>query len=362
MLNHLERLALGAHHEPHAVLGPHRDGAGMQVLLHIPGAERVEIATGLPAQRLPGGDFFLWRGAAAGLPLHYEVAWWNRDGHRSQQVDPYSFVEPQLSDHDLYLFNEGRHFELWRMLGAHPTQVDGIDGVRFAVWAPDAERVSVVGPFCRWDGRRYPMRSRGASGVWELFLPGLAAHEIYKFEIRNRSTGALLLKSDPMARATERRPATASVVAPQAGHSFRDEAWLTARAHFDWQRAPISIHEVHLGSWQRHPDGGFLNYREIAAQLIPRVVDLGFTHIELLPITEHPLDDSWGYQTTGYFAPTSRHGSPDDLRYSRRPVPPRRHRRAARLGARPLPARCARPRELRRQRPLRVRRPAQGRA
>jgi 1,4-alpha-glucan branching enzyme len=315
MIIHLERLALGAHHEPHAVLGPHRDGADMQVLLHIPGAERVEVAAGLPAQRLPGSDFFLWRGAAAGLPPHYEVAWWNRDGHRSAQVDPYSFAAPLLSDHDLYLFNEGRHFELWRMLGAQPTQVDGIDGVRFAVWAPDAERVSVVGPFCLWDGRRYPMRSRGASGVWELFVPGLAAHEIYKFEIRNRGTGALLLKSDPMARATEQRPATASVVAPPAGHTFGDDAWLTARTRFDWQHAPISIHEVHLGSWRRHADGGFLTYREIAAQLIPRVVELGFTHIELLPITEHPLDDSWGYQTTGYFAPTSRHGSADDLRY-----------------------------------------------
>ncbi len=185
----------------------------------------------------------------------------------------------------------------------------------FAVWAPDASRVSVVGPFCRWDGRRFPLRSRGASGVWELFLPGVGAHELYKYEIRNRVTGALHLKSDPVARAGERRPATASVVAPPPAHEFGDGAWMAARAQFDWQHAPISVYELHLGSWRRGADDGFLNYRELADQLVPWVQGTGFTHVELLPITEHPLDDSWGYQTTGYFAPTSRHGSPDDLRY-----------------------------------------------
>jgi 1,4-alpha-glucan branching enzyme len=312
----LGRLAAGTHHDPHGVLGPHASGnGGVRVLLHIPMAARVEIEGGLEAARVRDTDFFAWSGAATALPRHYAVTTWDADGRSQTAVDPYGFVEPLLTDHDLYLFNEGRHFGLWKTLGARPTTLDGVDGVVFAVWAPDAVRVSVVGPFCRWDGRRYPMRSRGASGVWELFLPGIGAHEIYKYEIRNRVTGALHLKSDPMARASERRPATASVVAPPAGHVFADQDWMTARAGFDWQHAPVSIYELHLGSWRRGPDDGFLNYRELADQLVPWVRDCGFTHVELMPITEHPLDDSWGYQATGYFAPTSRHGSPDDLRY-----------------------------------------------
>ncbi len=316
----LERLAAGTHHDPHDVLGPHRlpDGR-VCVRLHLPMTTRVELegaeAGRLEATRVPGTDFFTWTGNAGALPPHYRVAWWDEHGTRQQRVDAYSFGEPQLTDHDLYLFNEGRHFGLWKTLGARPVAIDGVDGVLFAVWAPDAARVSVVGPFCRWDGRRYSMRSRGASGVWELFVPGIGPHEIYKYEIRNRATGALHLKSDPMARATERRPATASVVAPPPGHEFTDQDWLAARAHFDWQHAPVSIYELHLGSWRRGSDDGFLGYRELADQLVPWVRECGFTHVELLPITEHPLDDSWGYQTTGYFAPTSRHGSADDLRY-----------------------------------------------
>jgi 1,4-alpha-glucan branching enzyme len=311
----LGRLAAGTHHDPHGVLGAQACGDGqVRVLLHIPMAARVELEGGLEATRVPGTDFFTWSGAASALPRHYRVATWDAGGMREDRVDPYSFAAPLLTDHDLYLFNEGRHFGLWKTLGARPATLDGIDGVVFAVWAPDAVRVSVVGPFCRWDGRRYPMRSRGASGVWELFLPGVGPREIYKYEIRNRVTGALHLKADPLARASERRPATASVVAPAAAHAFADQDWMAARARFDWQHSPVSIYELHLGSWRRGPDDGFLNYRELADQLVPWVRDCGFTHVELMPITEHPLDDSWGYQATGYFAPTSRHGSPDDLR------------------------------------------------
>jgi 1,4-alpha-glucan branching enzyme len=312
----LGRLAAGTHHDPHGVLGPHPQGEGrVRVLLHIPMAARVELEGGRVATRVRSTDFFTWSGDATSLPRHYQVTWWDDGGFPQVQADPYSFVEPLLTDHDLYLFNEGRHFGLWKTLGARPATIDGVDGVVFAVWAPDAVRVSVVGPFCRWDGRRFPMRSRGASGVWELFLPGVGPLELYKYEIRNRVTGALHLKSDPLARASERRPATASIVVAPPAHEFADQDWMAGRARFDWQHAPVSIYELHLGSWRRGPDDAFLNYRELADQLVPWVRDCGFTHVELMPITEHPLDDSWGYQATGYFAPTSRHGSPDDLRY-----------------------------------------------
>ena len=312
----LERLAHGSHHDPHGVLGPHRFGAGrLRVLAHVPARTGLEIEGIGTATRVPGTDFFVWAGAADAFPPRYRLIEIDSQAQRHARHDAYAFVEPQLSDHDLYLFNEGRHFGLWKMLGARALRVDGIDGTLFAVWAPDAVRVSVVGPFCQWDGRRYPMRSRGVSGTWELFIPGIGAHELYKFEIRNRHSGELLLKSDPMARASERRPATASVVAPPAGHRFGDADWLAARAQRDWLHAPLSIYELHLGSWRRGEDDRFLTYRELADQLVPWIRELGFTHVELLPITEHPLDDSWGYQATGYFAPTSRHGSADDLRY-----------------------------------------------
>jgi 1,4-alpha-glucan branching enzyme len=213
------------------------------------------------------------------------------------------------------LFASGQHVEAWRMLGAHPASYDGVPGVRFAVWAPNAERVSVVGPFCEWDGRRLPMRVLGGSGVWELFVPGLAIGEIYKFELRNRTTGAVEVKTDPYAFAMEMRPATAGLVTDPFSYSWHDQQWMQRREQQDWLHEPLSIYEVHTGSWNRHPDGTFYSYRELAAELLPYVKRLGFTHIELLPIAEHPLDDSWGYQTTGYFAPTRRHGPPDELKY-----------------------------------------------
>jgi 1,4-alpha-glucan branching enzyme len=192
--------------------------------------------------------------------------------------------------------------------------VDGVEGVRFAVWAPAAERVSVVGDFNGWHGLRHPLRVRGGSGVWELFVPGLQPGDLYKYEIRNRASGDCFLKTDPYAQAMELRPATSSVVY-RSDYRWQDQAWSESRARFDWQHAPINIYEVHLGSWQRAEDGGFLNYRELAHRLVAYVQWMGYTHIELLPISEHPLDESWGYQTSGYFAATRRFGSPDDLRY-----------------------------------------------
>jgi 1,4-alpha-glucan branching enzyme len=310
----LRRLAEGRHHDPHGVLGLHESDGSAYVLLHIPGAHDVRVDGDVEMARMGDTDFFAWSGAPGQGAAPYRVSWRDSSDTLLEQYDPYSF--PSLIDPgELEAWSSGRHHAAWHFLGAHVMSHQSVEGVRFAVWAPDAERVSVVGPFCQWDGRRYPMRVLGASGVWEIFIPGLGAGELYKFEIRNRASGAILLKSDPCARACELRPATASIVAKPEPYQWTDDDWIARRAAGDWLHAPMSIYEVHLGSWRRRADGGFLNYRELADQLAPYVEQLGFTHVELLPIAEHPLDDSWGYQTTGHFAPTSRHGSPDDLRY-----------------------------------------------
>jgi 1,4-alpha-glucan branching enzyme len=309
----LRRIAGGTHHDPHGVLGLHAHVGRDLVLAYLPRAARVRLDGRYDMRRVAGTDFFLWHGQSPDLPQHYGFAWTDDDGALHEQIDPYSFASTIAAD-DLAAYSGGWHPDAWRFLGAHALKIDEIDGVRFAVWAPNAERVSVVGPFCRWDGRRYPMRVLGSSGVWEIFLPGIGVGSLYKFEIRSRSSGTVCLKSDPFARAGELRPATASIVT-RSDYGWGDEQWMRSRRERDWLHAPMSIYELHLGSWRRHGDGRFLSYRELAQELVPYVQRLGFTHIELMPITEHPLDDSWGYQTTGYFAPTSRHGSPDDLRY-----------------------------------------------
>ncbi len=309
------RLIEARHHDPFEVLGPHEQGRRTQLCAHLPWAEEVEIEElGEPLRRIDGTDLFVWQGSAGVLPPHYHLRWRGKDGHWHSDIDPYSFP-PLLPDFDMHLFAEGRHWHIYRLLGAHPCEVDGIAGVRFATWAPNAERVSVVGDFNRWDGRCHPMRVRGASGLWELFIPGLPDGSLYKFEIRNRDTGQILLKTDPYGQAFELRPQTAAVVHDHSRYAWGDEAWLEKRAATDWLHQPVAIYEVHLGSWRRGPDGGFLGYRELAHRLVEHVSELGFTHIELLPVTEHPLDASWGYQTTGYFAPTRRFGTPDDFRY-----------------------------------------------
>ncbi len=308
------RIAEARHHDPFGILGRHPGPDGERVTVYRPGASGVRLVDiDEPMQRLGDSDFFVWEGAEGRLPRHYRLEWHGPDG-RQTAYDPYCFP-PLLGDLDLHLFGEGRHWHAYRFLGAHLHQVDGIDGVLFAVWAPAAERVSVVGDFNRWDGRVHPMRVRGGSGVWELFIPGLGPDQYYKFEIRNRDTGAILVKSDPYGQRFEMRPGTAARVPGPLRYEWQDGPWMAARAQADWLHQPMSVYEVHLGSWQRRPDGGFLGYRELAERLIPHVQALGFTHIELLPITEHPLDASWGYQTTGYFAPTSRFGSPDDFRF-----------------------------------------------
>ena len=224
--------------------------------------------------------------------------------------DPYAF-EPVLGDLDEYLLAEGQHLELYKRLGSHPMTHQGVDGVAFAVWAPNARRVSVVGEFNAWDGRRHPMRKRHGSGVWELFIPGLAAGQIYKYEIVGVHGAVLPLKADPVSQSHENPPATASIVSGQPTHRWEDADWLSRRAELHGVDAPISIYELHLGSWRRTGDGDMLDYATIADHLIPYVKEMGFTHVELLPVTEHPFSGSWGYQPIGLFAPTRRFGPPE---------------------------------------------------
>ena len=311
----LQRIVEARHHDPFAVLGRHATTDGECVRAHLPLANDVRIEEGQRRmERVPGTDLFEWRGPKGLLPDHCTLVWRDDTGATQRRVDPYSFL-PQLSDFDLYLFGEGRHWHVYRMLGAHLRTVDGVPGVLFATWAPNAGRVSVVGDFNRWDGRAHPMRVRGDNGVWELFIPGLTADTVYKFEIRHRDSGTLHLKADPYANRFELRPETASRVCADSTYTWHDSGWLDARSKWDWQHAPVSIYEVHLGSWQRDEQNFFLNYRELAHRLADYVTMMGYTHVELLPITEHPLDASWGYQTLGNYAPTSRHGTPDDFRY-----------------------------------------------
>jgi len=309
----LQRLVDGRHNDPFAVLGRHKEDGNLVVRALLPHAEEVSIAEGgQPLRRIEGTDIFEWRGAAAAVPERYRLIW--RDDQQREHIahDPYCYP-PQLPDFDLHLFGEGKHWHAHRLLGARVHHADGAGGVLFAVWAPSAERVSVVGEFNRWDGRAHPMRIHG-NGVWELFIPDLPAGIAYKFEIRAKN-GDVFLKSDPYGRRFELRPDTASLVEPPSAFQWGDEAWLQARAGFDWQHEPMSIYELHLGSWQRGPEGELLNYREAAQRLVKHAKRLGFTHVELMPVTEHPYDLSWGYQTTGYYAPTSRFGSPDDFRW-----------------------------------------------
>lgn len=223
--------------------------------------------------------------------------------------DPYSFG-PVLGPMDDYYMGEGSHLRLFDKLGAHEMAFEGIHGTHFAVWAPNAQRVSVVGPFNDWDGRRNPMRNRFENGIWEVFIPVLGTGTLYKFEIVGPDGVTLPLKADPFARQSEMRPKTASVVPDPTPFAWTDEKYLAERATRDWRRTPMSIYEVHLGSWRRRPDGGFLSYDQLAEQLVPYVADMGYTHIELLPISEHPYDPSWGYQPTGLYAPTARFGDP----------------------------------------------------
>jgi 1,4-alpha-glucan branching enzyme len=311
----IQRLLAGRHHDPFELLGCHRHGNQWHIRALLPGAaEAAVVIDGIshPMERLPATDFFVFRLAQQSAP-RYQLRWRSGQGDWQQVEDPYR-LGPALSDFDLHLFGQGKHEHVYRVLGAHCCEHEGIAGVRFATWAPNAGRVSVVGDFNQWHGLRHPMRCRGGSGVWELFIPGLGGGEKYKFEMCTAG-GRLHLKADPYGNRFEMRPATAAIVCAPSAFQWTDQHWLARRVHWDWQHAPISIYEFHAGSWRTDEAGNFLNFRDMAHQLADYVAALGFTHVELLPVAEHPLDDSWGYQTTGYFAPSQRFGSPDDFRY-----------------------------------------------
>ncbi|HUJ73472.1 MAG TPA: 1,4-alpha-glucan branching protein GlgB [bacterium] len=313
----LQALLQLRHGNPHAWLGPHAHGGGCVLRVLHPEAEALSaLPEGLPRRQLdkihPAGVFGAWWPGQAALP-RYRLQARYANGDEYEWEDPYRFA-PTLGDLDLYLFGEGRHQHLHRELGARFRSLEGVEGFGFTVWAPNAVGVSVVGDFNYWDGRRHAMRSLGSSGVWELFVPGLQPGLKYKFEIRARS-GSLLLKADPYAIAAELPPGSASVLhKPQA--VFQDQEWLERRALGTFQR-PISIYEVHAGSWRRMPGehNRPLRYRELAHALADYVVDMGFTHVEFLPLMEHPFGGSWGYQVSAYLAPTARYGTPEDFDY-----------------------------------------------
>jgi 1,4-alpha-glucan branching enzyme len=304
-------LVAGSHGDPFRRLGLHQSGKSWIARTVIPGAEAVEAldAAGKPAGQLErrGDGFFE---GPVKIKERQTLTYLAANGQGQWTVvDPYLFG-PVLGPLDDYYIGEGNHLRLYDRLGAHPLRHEGHDGVHFAVWAPNASRVSVVGDFNHWDGRRHVMRKRLDIGVWEIFVPGASQGQGYKFELLDAGGRLLPLKSDPFGFHAELRPKTASRVADTGHFAWTDEGYLQSRRSHDPRRVPMSIYEAHIGSWKRGDGNAFLSYDELAADLIPYVVDMGYTHIELLPITEHPFDPSWGYQPTGLYAPTSRFGDP----------------------------------------------------
>jgi 1,4-alpha-glucan branching enzyme len=302
----------GRHGDPFAVLGMHPRGKKWLVLGFDPGAEAMSV---LPAGGKPVAAVMVQPGLfAAELPKKVEYTLlWQGHGAEWECEDPFAFG-PVLGELDEYLLGEGSHKRLWKVLGAHVITHEGVLGTHFAVWAPNAERVSVVGNFNAWDGRRHPMRRRGGTGVWETFLPAIGEGEAYKFEVRAQGGGLLPLKSDPVGFGSEHAPKNASVVRNIDNAVWADADWMATRGLKQNIDAPISVYEVHLGSWRRAPGDRMLSYTELADQLVDYVADMGFTHIELMPVSEYPFDGSWGYQPVGLFAPTIRHGTPNEFR------------------------------------------------
>jgi 1,4-alpha-glucan branching enzyme len=317
-----DALAGGNLQDPFTVLGAHPlqtpQHQGLVVRAFFPGALSVQVLDIEPGQEVEAAEvdsrglFQAWlpRRQALG-PYRLKVEF--QPGRTSTFYDCYSF-SPVLSEYDLYLFNEGNNYEIYEKLGAHPLTHQGVDGVVFAVWAPSAKRVSVIGELNQWDGRRHQTRLRGSSGVWEIFIPKARSGLIYKFEILTQD-GDILIKSDPFAFFMEQRPKTASVVHDLNGFPWTDQDWLHNRANTDHIGRPMAVYEVHLGSWRLRDDGQWLTYRQAADELVDYVKNMGFNYIEFMPLSEHPLDRSWGYQVTGYYAATSRFGTPQDLMY-----------------------------------------------
>ncbi|WP_121717524.1 1,4-alpha-glucan branching enzyme [Streptomyces sp. E5N91] len=302
------RLLAGAHHDPHSLLGAHPVPGGIAFRVLRPFAREVGVVVDGERHTLASEEDGLFSGVLplAGIPAYTLVVAYEQ-GEAQETHDPYRFL-PALGELDLHLICEGRHEQLWQALGAEPMTHEGVTGTRFTVWAPNAQGVRVATDFTHWDGTAFPMRSLGSSGVWELFLPGVGEGTRYKFEIHSRY-GHRFLKADPMARAAEEPPNTASVVTASR-YEWGDAQWMRTRADTPVHEAPFSVYEVHLPSWRPG-----LTYRELAEELPAYVKDLGFTHVELMPVAEHPYGPSWGYQVTGFYAPTARLGSPDDFRF-----------------------------------------------
>ncbi|AJE47782.1 1,4-alpha-glucan branching protein GlgB [Celeribacter indicus] len=308
----LSRICAGTFDDPFAILGPHRKGRVRHVTCYDPGAEEMTaISAGKDYPLAPVAGFRgIFHGKVSGTKP-YRLR--GSRGAESWEVDdPYRFG-PVLGEIDEYLLGEGTHRRLWRALGAHVTEHEGTRGTHFAVWAPNARRVSVVAGFNGWDGRRHVMRRRGATGVWEFFMPGIGEGEAYKYEILG-AHGELHLKSDPVGFGAQHPPETASVVRDISGYGWHDASWMERRAATSRRDRPISIYEVHLGSWRRKEGGRSISYKEAAVELVDYAKDMGFTHIELMPISEYPFDGSWGYQPVGLYAPTIRFGPPHEFR------------------------------------------------
>jgi 1,4-alpha-glucan branching enzyme len=339
----VQRIIANQHHDPFEVLGPHliedAEKKRWAIRAYLPSAESVTVM--FPQQRTEHLMYsahhphFFECVVDGSEPAGYQFRV-NEAGHERVMYDPYAFKSPLMSDYDRYLFAEGNHQRIYEKLGAHPATVEGINGVYFAVWAPNARNVSIIGDFNYWDGRKHQMR-KGPTGIWELFIPELDVGTSYKYEIKNNE-GHRYEKSDPYGFAQEVRPKTASIVTDLSAYTWNDSEWLEKRRHSNALAQPISVYELHLGSWMHaaadnppilengelgtsvsvaelKPHARFLTYRELAERLVPYVRDLGFTHIEVLPVAEHPFDGSWGYQVTGYYACTSRYGTPQDFMY-----------------------------------------------
>lgn len=307
----MDRLHYCTHHDPHAFYGAHVIEGDTVVRARIFGAQSVTVLTSrgeFDAENIGDDVFSALIPGEDGFDYRLRITWEN--GEVVERADGYHFL-PTLQAGDLHLIGEGRHERLWEVLGAHPrtyeTELGTVEGTSFAVWAPNARGVAVIGDFCMWNGAQYPMRSMGGAGVWEVFIPGVGPGDVYKYAITTPE-GQRRDKADPMAQLAEVPPATGSIVA-ESNYDWQDGEWLAKRAHTDWNTRPVSIYEVHLGSWKQG-----LSYEVMAEQLVRYVVDMGYTHVEFMPVSEHPFSGSWGYQVSGYYAPTSRFGTPDQFR------------------------------------------------
>ena len=318
----IEAIVYSEEDQPQEILGPHRAGGGILIQAFLPTARKMTVVIygsgrTFPMEKVDESGFFaVLIPTGRKLPEYtYMVEYDN--GTKEELADPYSFTPKVFTRTDLDKFAAGIHYSIYEKLGAHPMAIDDMDGVYFAVWAPNAARVSVVGDFNLWDGRRHPMRRIPDSGIFELFIPGLLPGEKYKFELKTRSR-LTMLKADPYANGAELRPDTASVVRDLTDFPWTDKAWLEQRKKTDYKKSPMLVYEIHLGSWKKPEEESgreFYNYREIAKELAPYVKEMGYTHVELMPVMEHPFDASWGYQVTGYYAPTARYGTPEDFMY-----------------------------------------------